>query len=75
MSRAKKARTENAKGGSLRGTAEHEQELLDEALIESFPASDPPAVTMPHERTHDTPAAPERRGGGRGPSAQRRRAD
>lgn len=23
-------------------------ELLDEALIETFPASDPPAVTLPH---------------------------
>lgn len=26
---------------------EHEQELLDEALEESFPASDPPAMAEP----------------------------
>ena len=28
----------------------HREELLDEALDESFPASDPPAITRPHPR-------------------------
>jgi hypothetical protein len=27
---------------------EHREELLDEALDESFPASDPPSITRPH---------------------------
>ena len=29
------------------GTPEHEEWLLDEAVEESFPASDPPATTQP----------------------------
>jgi hypothetical protein len=28
---------------------EHEEELLDEALTETFPASDPIAIPAPHE--------------------------
>ena len=28
--------------------AKHEEKLLDEAIDESFPASDPPAITQPH---------------------------
>jgi hypothetical protein len=27
---------------------EHREEQLDEALKDSFPASDPPAITFPH---------------------------
>ena len=35
---------EQAKG------AEHEERLLDEAIDESFPASDPPAISTPKSR-------------------------
>jgi hypothetical protein len=28
----------------------HREELLDEALDESFPASDPPAISAPHPK-------------------------
>lgn len=30
------------------GEEEHEERLIDEALDESFPASDPPAIVNPH---------------------------
>jgi hypothetical protein len=30
------------------GKRKHREELLDEALDESFPASDPPAIVEPH---------------------------
>ena len=29
-------------------TEEHEERLMDEAIDESFPASDPPAIINPH---------------------------
>jgi len=29
---------------------QHREELLDEALDESFPASDPPAIVEPHPK-------------------------
>jgi hypothetical protein len=32
------------------GTPEHEEWLLDEAVEESFPASDPPAVAHPGKK-------------------------
>ena len=31
------------------GKRKHREELLDEALDESFPASDPPAIVEPHK--------------------------
>jgi hypothetical protein len=30
------------------GRRKHREDLLDEALDESFPASDPPAIVRPH---------------------------
>ncbi|MDP1632108.1 MAG: hypothetical protein Q8L66_11890 [Caulobacter sp.] len=34
----------------------HEEEVLDEALEESFPASDPPSITRPHPPSPSKPA-------------------
>jgi hypothetical protein len=33
-----------------KGHRKHREELLDEALDESFPASDPPAIVQPHPK-------------------------
>lgn len=33
----------------------HREDLLDEALDESFPASDPPAMVKPHDLEQDPP--------------------
>ncbi len=38
----------------------HLEDLLDEALEDSFPASDPPAMISPHD-LEDTPEDPQRR--------------
>ena len=32
------------------GKRKHREDLLDEALDESFPASDPPAIVEPHRK-------------------------
>lgn len=33
-----------------KGPRKHREDLLDEALDESFPASDPPAIVRPHPK-------------------------
>lgn len=42
-------------------TAEDREEALDEALEETFPASDPPAITAPRPHPHRDPAQEELR--------------
>ena len=39
---------------------EHEEELLDEALTETFPASDPIAVSIPGASNGHKPATPSK---------------
>jgi len=38
----------------------HRDELLDEALDESFPASDPPAMVRPHDLEEPPPSDDDR---------------
>jgi hypothetical protein len=35
------------------GERQHREDLLDEALDQSFPASDPPSMVSPHKRPED----------------------
>jgi hypothetical protein len=39
---------------------EHNEELLDEALTETFPASDPIAVPLPEASNNKKPATPSK---------------
>ena len=42
-------REEAADGAGDDWIRRHIEDLLDQALEESFPASDPPSIAMPHE--------------------------
>lgn len=39
----------------------HEEQMLDDALDQTFPASDPPAQTMPHDTSPGSKDAPPKR--------------
>jgi hypothetical protein len=63
---APKLMASEVKGHSLDRPEDHEESLIDEAVDESFPASDPPAISHPGgslavkkvaETGRDTPAA------------------
>jgi hypothetical protein len=44
--------------------SEHQERMLDDALEQTFPTSDPPAQTMPHDTSpgsRDAPAKPSSR--------------
>jgi len=43
--------------GAGRSDVEHREEALDEALADSFPASDPPAMVRASRRTLAKPAS------------------
>jgi hypothetical protein len=51
MSRAKPSEGPNARPLPEKTDWKHCDEMLDEALEESFPASDPPAITVPSKRS------------------------
>lgn len=38
----------------------HDERMLDKALEDTFPASDPPAQTQPHDRSPGSKDAPRR---------------
>src|SRR4051812_46864209 len=63
---APKLHSTEVKGPSLAHPEQHEESLIDEAVDESFPASDPPAIAHPSsslavkkvaESGRDTPSA------------------
>lgn len=49
QSRRKPNRTPHAIDTQSKNDPAHEERMLDEALEETFPASDPPAQTQPHD--------------------------
>ncbi|MBW8785469.1 MAG: hypothetical protein JF593_12675 [Novosphingobium sp.] len=49
MENTNKANTEPDPQQHKQRSREHTEELLDEALKETFPASDPPAVSRPED--------------------------
>jgi hypothetical protein len=44
---------------------EHQERMLDEALEDTFPASDPPAQTQPHDTSPGARDAPRRPAAGK----------
>lgn len=50
---------ENQKIAVIQAKDKHQEAALDEALKESFPASDPIAVSFPHAVVNETPKREE----------------
>jgi hypothetical protein len=45
--------TDETKRKAKDAKRKHREDLLDEALDQSFPASDPPSMVSPHKRPED----------------------
>ena len=71
QSRQKRNRTPHAVDTQPKNDAEREERMLDEALEESFPASDPPAQTQPHDTSHGSKDAPEKPSSDKKPERER----
>lgn len=46
-------------------SSEHQERMLDDALEDTFPASDPPAPTQPHDTSPGARDAPRKPVGGK----------
>ena len=45
--------TEGGPRKKVSGERQHREDLLDQALDQSFPASDPPSMATPHRRPEE----------------------
>jgi hypothetical protein len=62
--RYKRHRSSPAQDTPAKERSDHQERMLDDALDQTFPASDPPAQTMPHDTSpgsRDAPARPSSR--------------
>lgn len=57
----KRHRSGRAHDASTPEESAHEERMLDDALEQSFPASDPPAPAMPHDTSPGSKDAPAKR--------------
>ena len=57
--------------GSEQPAPKHQEDLIDEAVEESFPASDPPAISPRREPIAPKPGQPPRRDTGKPPQRGR----
>ena len=56
--RAKHPRSGHAHDPAAQKESAHEERMLDDALDQTFPASDPPAQTQPHDTSPGSKDAP-----------------
>jgi hypothetical protein len=68
--RMTRARPDRDPGAEQRRESEHVDEMIDEAGRESFPASDPMAITPPHRPSTPGGAGRDEQGGERAPPSQ-----
>ncbi|MNC84675.1 hypothetical protein D3C83_02340 [compost metagenome] len=59
--RDKRPRSRRTPDTGARKESGHEERMLDDALDQTFPASDPPAQTMPHDTSPGSKDAPPKR--------------